>query len=206
MDLLQLFKTTGGYLTAQEARAAGFHNQQLRRLLHQQTIEQPQPGVYRLVNHFPTNFEDILEVQLRVEDARLCLISALDLHGLTTTRLSRLRFAVPHKKKFPTFSYPPVEVFYFQNSHHSYGQLDVPIEGTPRMVRTYTPEKTLLDLLKYHTRFGRDLYLEGLKNYLKRNWPHHLIEVAREMPIRGKNTLLSTLLHDLEVILHDIET
>lgn len=206
MKLLHLFEANGGYLTAQEARKAGFYNQQLRRLLHQGFLEQPQPGVYRLVNHLPTNLEDILEVQLRVEDARLCLISALDLHGLTTTRLNRLQFAVPHKKKFPTFSYPPVEVFYFQDSHHSYGQIDVPIEGTPRMVRTYTPEKTLLDLLKYHSRFGHNLYLEGLKNYLKGNSPHHLIEVARGMPIRGQNTLLSTLLHDLEVLLHDNET
>ncbi|GGJ59272.1 hypothetical protein GCM10008938_51740 [Deinococcus roseus] len=54
----------------------------MRRLLQHHVFEQPHPGVYCLVNHPPTNHEDVLEVQMRVEDAGLCLLSApADLHA-----------------------------------------------------------------------------------------------------------------------------
>lgn len=205
-ELTQLFQTQGGYLTVQEARTAGFHTAQLQRLLKSGLLEQPQRGVYRLASHPMTSYEDLLEVQLRVDTARVCLISALDLHGLTTTRPSRLQFTIPNKNRFPELSYPPVEVFYFQKDYYSFGQMDLAFEGSPRTIRTYTPEKTLLDLLRYAPRFGRDLYLEGLKNHLKKNSPHRLIETARQAPAGWRKHILEELLHDLEVTLHDLDT
>ncbi|MGK0620113.1 type IV toxin-antitoxin system AbiEi family antitoxin domain-containing protein [Meiothermus cerbereus] len=54
--------------------------------------------------------------------------------------------------------------------------------GSHRL-KVYGPEKTLADLLKFSNRYGEDLFLEGLKNYLACRQPCpdllRLLEAAR---------------------------
>jgi hypothetical protein len=129
--------------------------------------------------------------------ARPCLVSALHLHGLSTTRPAALQFAVPANRQFPALAYPPTEVFYFRPRAYETGRQVIPVLG--RSLETYTPEKTLADLLRFAPHFGRELYLEGLKKYLARRLgsPTQLLAAARlggvEIPMR----------RDLEVLGHD---
>ncbi|WP_216326014.1 type IV toxin-antitoxin system AbiEi family antitoxin domain-containing protein [Deinococcus aestuarii] len=190
-QLRVLFEARGGYLTAREVRVRtlanpartrrwkypasrppaglpqrmhrehGFHTEQLSRLVALGDIERVQRGVYRLLDdQVPFGAaEELLEVQLRVPFARPCLVSALHLHGLTTTRPARLQFAIPRNRTFPEMEGLPTEVFYFGERAYTTGTLDLPVAG--RSLTTYTPEKTLADLLKYAPRFGRDLIPRG---------------------------------------------
>ena len=69
-----------------------------------------------------------------------------------------------------------------------------------RRLTTYTPEKTLADLLKYAPKYGRDVYLEGLKNYLSQcpergTWG--LLEAADVVGVSAP------MRRDLEVLRHD---
>ncbi|MGM9319302.1 type IV toxin-antitoxin system AbiEi family antitoxin domain-containing protein [Deinococcus aquaticus] len=200
-DLLQLFRTHGGYLTSQEVRAAGIPTMYLTLLERKGLIERLQRGVYRHPEGHtaPANSTaaDLLEVQLRVPYARPCLTTALNLHDLTTTRPAALQFAIPANRRFPDLEYPAVEVFYFRPKAYQTGVVSIEVAG--RALQTYSPEKTLVDLLRYAPQFGRELYLEGLKKYLRRRLgsPTALLRTAKtlgqEPPLR----------RDLEVLLHD---
>ena len=201
-QMLALFRERDGLLTAREARERGVHAQQLARLVERGEIERVQRGVYRLVSD-DTRFgpaEELLEVQLRVPYARPCLISALHLHGLTTTRPARTQFAVPVHRTFLPLGDPPVEVFYFGRAAYGLGLVGLPVSG--RILTTYTPKKTLADLLRYAPKLGRDVYLEGLRNYLRERrgrGMRGLIEEARTLHVERE------LRRDLEVLLHEAD-
>lgn len=200
-DLLHLFNTHGGYLTSQEVRQAGIPTMYLTLLERQGTIERLQRGVYRYPEaqaaSVSSHAADLLEVQLRVPYARPCLTTALNLLGLTTTHPAALQFAIPANRQFPELNYPAVEVFYFRSKVYQTGILNLEVAG--RSLETYTPEKTLMDMLRYAPKFGRELYLEGLKKYLQKRLgsPTALLNMAKEL---GQEKELR---RDLEVLLHD---
>ncbi|UBV44772.1 type IV toxin-antitoxin system AbiEi family antitoxin domain-containing protein (plasmid) [Deinococcus taeanensis] len=199
--LLQLFQAHGGYLTSQDVRQASIPTMYLTLLERQGVIERLQRGVYRHpeAHTGPTNSTavDLLEVQLRVPFARPCLATALNLHGLTTTRPAALQFAIPANKHFPDLDSPQVDVFYFRPKAYQTGVVSVDVAG--RALQTYSPEKTLVDLLRYAPKYGRELYLEGLKKYLQRRLgsPTALLQMAKTL---GQDQHLR---RDLEVLLHD---
>ena len=198
-QLLALFEQHQGYLTTREVAAAGLPTTYLTRLERSGSALRLQRGVYRLADAAPASGSagELLEVQLRVPFARPCLVSALHLHGLTTTRPTRLQFAILANRQFPALGTPPTEIFYFRPRDYDSGRFSLEVLG--RKLETYTPEKTLSDLLRYAPRFGRDLYLEGLKKYLQRRLgsPTQLLRAARLGGVEGAMRL------DLEVLGHD---
>jgi Transcriptional regulator, AbiEi antitoxin len=201
-DLLDYMLAKGGHLTSLEATRAGFPRKALTRLVSSGQIERLERGVYRLSDErgLPPAFAeqlDLLKVQLRYPYARPTLVSALHLHGLSTTRPHRLQFALPANRQAITFAHLPLELFYFSPRFYGAGTLDLPVRG--RTLSTYTPEKTLADLLRFAPRFGRELYLEGLKNYLRSDAADRslLIRTARHLGVGAP------LQRDLEVLSHD---
>ncbi|WP_293914327.1 type IV toxin-antitoxin system AbiEi family antitoxin domain-containing protein [Deinococcus sp.] len=201
-QLLDLFQAQGGLLTARAARQAGLPSMAITRLLEKGLIERIQRGVYRLTDEseLPTaDLEalDLLEVQLRSPYARPCLVSALHLHGLSTTRPAALQLAIPRHRHRPRIETPQTEFFFFGPRAYGTGLTTLDVRG--QALVTYSPEKTLTDLLRYAPKFGRELYLEGLKKYLgRRAVPlYRLTEAARDA---GVWTAMS---RDLEVLLHD---
>lgn len=187
----------GGYFTVAEAREAGVYPKLLQRWTDAGLVERVMRGVYRWPGQPPTEHDQLVELQLRFPFARFCLLTALDLHGLTTTQPGRIQLAVPRGRKLPPLAYPPTEVFSFTPEAYAYGtQL---LAGAPRPLHTYTPEKTLADLLKFSRRFGKAPYLEGLKNYLRRPKPD-----ARALVLAGQvDGVEQELRHDLEVLTHE---
>lgn len=159
-------------------------------------------GVYRLADQsgLPTAdaaAADLLEVQLRYPAARPCLVSALHLHDLTTTTPHALQVAVPRNRQALQLGDVPLDTFFFSEPAYTLGVLQLEVRGRP--LTTYSVEKTLIDLLRFAPRFGRDVYLEGLKNALARRQLDRrtLTRLARELRVAGE------LARDLEVLSHD---
>lgn len=166
-QLLEYAHQRGGYVTAAEATAAGIPRIELTRSVQHRQLIRLAPGVYQLADLSGLEAEDamltdLLEVQLRFPFARPCLVSALHLHGLTTTRPNRLQFAVPKNRQALVYPGLPVSTFYFGDQAYAAGLMQVPVRE--RHLTTYTVEKTLIDLLRLAPKFGRELYLEGFKN------------------------------------------
>jgi predicted transcriptional regulator of viral defense system len=200
--LLHLLHAKSGYVTSAEVTAAGLPRVELTRLLQAGQLVRLARGVYRLADLGdlpPADAEatDLLEVQLRFPAARPCLISALHLHGLTTTRPPHLQFAVPGNRQALHFPDLPLETYYFSPDRYRSGLTTLDVRG--RTLTTYTPEKTLVDLLRYAPKFGRELYLEGLKNVLRER---RLDRSQLTLHARAAR-VWTELARDLEVLGHD---
>lgn len=197
--LLELFKQRDGILTTSEVNRAELPRVALTRLLERGAVLRVQRGVYRLTSSsrnaaVDAELDELLELQLRFAYARPCLVSALHLHGLTTTRPAALQLAIPAHRQLRAEA-PAVEVYYFSTRHYSEGITELAVGQ--RTLLTYTIEKTLCDLLRYAPKLGRELYLEGLRKYLRRSAPNALIAQAKRLGIwKGMS-------RDVEVMLHD---
>lgn len=163
--LRTLLDRHGGWLTYRQARQAGLDPHTLGQAVRQGQLERLQRGVYRAVNTAPLGHDDLLEVQLRFPHARPCLLSALAFHGLTVQNPGSVEVAVPRGRRAPRTDYPPLTVYTFTPRLYAYGAERYPLGA--HTLTLYTPEKTLCDLLRFEQRLGRDLFLEGLKNYLR---------------------------------------
>ncbi|MFZ5990194.1 MAG: type IV toxin-antitoxin system AbiEi family antitoxin domain-containing protein [Deinococcota bacterium] len=187
-DLEQLFERHRGYLTRKQVEAAGLKPHLLTQAVRAGQIERIQPGVYRQLEAPLQNHEDVLEVQLRIPYAVLCLGSALAFHGLTTYLPKWVEIAVPQKSRPPALNYPAIQVHYFSDRTYRYGLEQHDHFG--HTLKVYSPEKTLVDLFRFRGQLGQELFAEGLKNYLNRRQPRpsipKLLEAARVARVEGR--------------------
>jgi predicted transcriptional regulator of viral defense system len=167
MDSITDFLTsTGGYARMKELRTAGFQSREIAALLAQGSIERVKPGLYRLAGYGETGeHSGLVEVCRAVPDGVICLISALDYHGLTTFNPSEVYVAIPHGAKPPRIFYPPIKTFFFRERFFTPGieQIQAPAGA----IRVYGKEKTICDMFRYRGKLGEDLAMEALKQYLK---------------------------------------
>lgn len=154
------------YLRMKELKKAFFQTRDIAKLLKQGIIHKIKPGLYRLDTYYDcddisTSFIDICQA---VSKGVICLISALDFHGLTTFNPADIYVAVPQGEKIPKIIYPPVKGYYFSKQIYSAG---IEIYNTSYgVVKIYNKEKTICDMFRYRNKLGEDLALEGLKNYM----------------------------------------
>ena len=73
-----------GPIRPRDLDAAGIPRAYLRRLIDRGNIERVAPGLYRHVDTQPTELASLAEMATRIPSATICLLSALQVHGLTT--------------------------------------------------------------------------------------------------------------------------
>lgn len=179
--LIDFLNEHGGYATIKEMKGASFHTREIARLLKEGAIEKVKPGLYRVANigsidvtlsddtaaelHGSAFSPGILDICRAIPDGVICLVSALEFHGLTTANPSEIYVAIPHAGKIPKIEYPPVRVFYYRDRFYKAGIDKFSTHNVE--IKIYNREKTICDMFRYRKKLGEDLALEGLKNYLK---------------------------------------
>lgn len=168
MDRLTAYlKLTGGYARMKDLRAAGFQTREISDQVAAGLIERVKPGMYRLAGLADAaEHAGLVDICRAIPEGVICLVSALDYHGLTTFNPSEVYVAIPHGAKPPRMHYPPIKPFYFRERFYLPG-----IEKVSTLageIRVYGPEKTIGDMFRYRRKLGEDLALEGLKQYLQR--------------------------------------
>jgi len=166
--IIQYFKNHSGYARMKELKAASFHTRDIANLVENGIIEKIKPGLYRLVDMPESSSisDSYIDVIQALPKGVICLLSALDYHGLTTFNPSEIHIAVPQSEKFPQIAYPPIRKYYFPERFYSPG-IDQVKSGN-HVIRIYNREKTIADMFRYRKKLGEDLALEALKTYLKR--------------------------------------
>jgi predicted transcriptional regulator of viral defense system len=81
---IKLFSEQGGILRTSEAEKAGIHNRTLYYMLDEGYITKIQRGLFKLAGKEPLTNSDLAVVAKKIPKARICLISALDFHEMTT--------------------------------------------------------------------------------------------------------------------------
>ncbi len=178
-QLQTLFRRHGGQLRLSEALARGYSRYQFYQLREDGLIESVSRGLYRLADLPPIENPDLVAAATRFPSAVLCLISALDWHGITTQIPHQVHLAVARGARLPMLDYPPVAGYRFSGRAFSAGIEQVDVDGIT--LNVYNPEKTLADCFKFRNRIGMDVVLEALELYRTRKTflPGKLMEYAR---------------------------
>ena len=157
---LKLARRTRG-LTPRELAEAGIHRQVLTRLVGEGRIERVARGVYRLSEQPITEHHGLAVAAAAVPQGVVCLLSALQYHGIGTQLPSEVWMALDRRAWRPTLAYPPLRIVRYTGEALTQGVESHAIEG--RAVKVYSVAKTLADCFKYRNKIGLDVTLEALR-------------------------------------------
>jgi predicted transcriptional regulator of viral defense system len=158
----QIFRRAGGILRTRDALAHHIHPRTLYALRDAGRIETVGRGIYHLVGAPVTEKLDAALVAARSPKAVLCLVSALQWHGLTTQVPREVQIALAPGARAPRGTFPPIRAFRFSGRAYSEGVEHHRINGLT--IRVYEMAKTVADCFKFRNRLGLDVALEALRD------------------------------------------
>lgn len=149
-------------LRAADVREHGWSPQLLIRLHQAGKLQRLARGLYGLPDAEVTEHQTLIEVCQRVPKAVLCLLSALQFHGIGTQVPQEVWIALPEATQTPAPGYPPLRITRLRGPAYSEGILAVTEHGAP--IRVYSAAKTVTDCFKFRNKIGLDVALEALKD------------------------------------------
>ena len=160
-QVLQLVRERG-LLRARDLAQSGFSPTHLQRLFEQGLLIRSGRGVYLPADADLDANGTLAEVALRVPTSVVCLLSALQFHGLTTQLPHQVWIALPPRAHHPDLDYPPLRVIRLSGAAFTEGVEAHVIEGVE--VHVYAPAKTVADCFKYRNKIGTEVALEALRD------------------------------------------
>jgi predicted transcriptional regulator of viral defense system len=154
-----------GVVRPKDLAAKGIHRQYLKDLVQSGQLERIEHGTYMLTDIEPTENHGLVLAARKIPHGVICLLSALQFHGLTTQLPSEIWITIEAKAWQPKLK--NIAVRFARNSGKAFGegiQTHV-LEGFP--VRIYSPAKTVADCFKYRNKIGLDVAIEALRDCVK---------------------------------------
>jgi predicted transcriptional regulator of viral defense system len=161
-EAIKLFSEQGGILRTSEAEKAGIHNRTLYYMLDEGYITKMQRGLFKLAGKEPLTNSDLAIVAKKIPKARICLISALDFHGMATEIPHKVHIALPPASRNPRVEHPPIKVFRFSGESLTEGVTRHRTDAVE--INVYNPAKTIADCFKFRNRIGLYVAIEALEN------------------------------------------
>ncbi len=156
-----------GPVRARDLEAADIPRAYLRRLCDRGLLEQVDRGLYRLANAPVTELSSLAEVAARVPHATICLLSALQLHELTSEAPHAVWVMIGRYARKPKIAYPQLEVVRASGRALQHGVQTRQIEGT--QVRVTSSAKTVADCFRYRQHVGLEVAIAALKDYFRKH-------------------------------------
>jgi predicted transcriptional regulator of viral defense system len=171
-------KSLPSAFTYTEARAAGLSAERLYAYRDQGLIDQIGRGLYRWADA-PEIDQDLLEVAHRAPRGTLCLVTALARHGLTDIIPSRIDVAIARGSRIPALR-QTIEIHVFALKTFDLGREELAV-GDKLSVGIYSPERTLVDVIRLRHREGADVAWEALRRWIARKGskPAALLAMAK---------------------------
>jgi predicted transcriptional regulator of viral defense system len=151
--------------TYTQARAAGISAERLYAYRAKGLVDQIARGLYRWADA-PEIDQDLLEIAHRAPRGTLCLITALARHGLTDIIPPSIDIALPRGSRVPTLR-KAIDVHVFARETFDLGREELSV-GDKLSVGIYSPERTLIDIIRLRHREGPDVAWEALRRWLAR--------------------------------------
>ncbi|CAN1546500.1 COG5340 Predicted transcriptional regulator [Burkholderiaceae bacterium] len=150
-----------GFVRARELALVGAAGGTLQQLLKTGRLVKVGRGVYAPAGRSQTELDDLGPIAIKYPRLVFCLLTALQLHGLTTQSPHELWVAVGQKARAPNIEYPPLHVV--RMSDVDYGIKTVSVDGVVRIPVTDVA-KTIADCFKFRNKIGLDVALEALRD------------------------------------------
>ncbi len=136
----------------------------LARLTAAGQLEKVGRGLYRLPDAPVLEQESLATIAVKVPQAVFCLLTALQIHELTTELPRQIWIAMPQGSHTPKIDYPPVKMVQFTGEAFSQG-VEV-IQADRVALRVYGVAKTVADCFKHRNKIGLNVAIEALRDAL----------------------------------------
>jgi predicted transcriptional regulator of viral defense system len=145
--------------------AQGIDPETLARLVREGIVVRPARGLYQLADGSADARHTLAEAAALVPKGVICLVSALQFHGLTLQMPSSVWMAIERTAWRPRIDYPPIRFVRFTGSALTEGVERHRIEGVE--VAVTDPARTIVDCFRYRAKVGIDVAMEGLREGLR---------------------------------------
>lgn len=156
----------GAFFRPGQLEALGISYDRLQSLAEEGVVEHVARGLYRLADAEPTEHYTLASVCARVPSAIVCLLSALNVHGIGTQLPREVWLAIHHKAQPPRIPDVKLRLIRFSGRAWTYGIDGVEFEGVP--ARITSPARTVIDCFRYERLIGREAAMEALHDGLRR--------------------------------------
>ncbi len=151
-----------GILRARDLDKQGISRWCLQTLMKKGEVLRLARGLYAPAGGDLTEWHSLAEACRRVPAGVVCLISALQFHGLTTQLPHEVWVALGPSTWRPVGHGLPLRFVRFSGKALTEGVERHKIEGVP--VRVTNPAKTVADCFKYRNKVGLDVAMEALRD------------------------------------------
>jgi predicted transcriptional regulator of viral defense system len=152
-----------GLVRARDLEARGLSRVAMRRMVASGQLQQIARGLYAPASFAPTERHGLAAATALIPTGVVCLLSALQFHGLGTQAPFEVWLAIDRKARKPAVSNPPLRIVRFSDRALTQGVERHFIEGVT--VKITSAARTVADCFKYRNKIGLDVALEALKAY-----------------------------------------
>jgi len=143
----------------------GFSRNQLGRLVAAGKLTRLARGLYVLPGEHPDEHYSLILAMRQVSQGVVCLLSALQFHGLTTQIPREVWVALEGRSHRPKVTGINVRFHRFTAAGFHQGIEEHVVSGV--RLRIYGPTKTILDCFRLRSKIGLDVALEALRDGLR---------------------------------------
>lgn len=165
LDKLIHLAEVRGLVRARDLAEEGIPRQYLTIACERGLLERMDRGLYALPGALQTEHRSLIEVCARVPNGVICLLSALQYHGITTQSPYEVWVAIGESSKVPKLSTVQLRIARFSEATLTAGIQTQILDGAE--LRVFNPAKTVADCFKYRNKIGVDVAVEALRDYLR---------------------------------------
>lgn len=151
-----------GMLRPRDLARHGIPPDYLDRLYRLGRIDRVARGVYAWPDAEVSEHHGLAEAARLVPRGVVCLLSALQFHGLTTQSPREVWLTLPSKAWAPRARYPRLRIIRAIGRALTAMVEEHPVEGIS--VKIYSPARTVADCFKHRSKVGLDVALEALRD------------------------------------------
>ncbi|MBC7918143.1 MAG: type IV toxin-antitoxin system AbiEi family antitoxin domain-containing protein [Rhodoferax sp.] len=150
-----------GLVRARELAHVGASGEKLQQLLRSGALVRISRGLYATPDRALTELDQLVQLSIKYPHMVFCLLTALQIHGLTTQAPHEVWVAISSKARAPSLIYPPLHIVRF--SDPGLGIEQKLIDGVVHIPVT-SVAKTVADCFKFRNKIGLDIALEALRD------------------------------------------
>lgn len=157
-----LAKSQGGTFRLKQATNEGIHPEYVRLMERRGELQKISHGTYVLTEVAVSEHQTAIEACTRVPRGVICLLSALQFHGLTTQLPYQVWLALPRPITIPKVDGIPIRFVTYSQVSYKSGIEVHSIRGAELQV--YNVAKTVADCFKFRNKVGTDVAIEALRD------------------------------------------
>lgn len=149
-----------GMVRGHELSQIGVAGLTLQQLVRNGELVRISRGLYALPDRALNEHDQLAQLAIKYPHLVFCLLTALQIHGLTTQAPHEVWVAISPNARAPQVSYPPLRIV--RLSDPGLGIEQVALDGVLHIPVT-SVAKTVADCFKFRNKIGLDIALEALR-------------------------------------------